>query len=100
LKKSCGIYIFLTSRPPLKETVLGVFDFVEISAGGPKNYLIDGFCAEFVTKSIGNSHNYLSLGGIKKNWQGVAKILTSSGFCAAVFSLTASLKNNLILLRL
>jgi hypothetical protein len=59
LKKSCGIYIFLTSRPPLKETVLGVFDFVEIIAGGPKNYLIDGFCAEFVTKSIGNNHNYL-----------------------------------------
>ena len=29
--------IFLTSRPPLKQTVLGVFDFAKIVAGGLKN---------------------------------------------------------------
>jgi hypothetical protein len=28
---------FLTSRPPLNETVLGVFDFAKIIAGGSKN---------------------------------------------------------------
>jgi hypothetical protein len=38
---------FLTSDPPLKETVLGVFDLAEIVAGGSKNKQIDGFCAKF-----------------------------------------------------
>jgi hypothetical protein len=37
----------LTSDPPLKETVLGVFDLAEIVAGGSKNKQIDGFCAKF-----------------------------------------------------
>jgi hypothetical protein len=37
----------LTSRPPLKQTVLGFFDFAEIITGSPKNKQIDGFCAVF-----------------------------------------------------
>jgi hypothetical protein len=39
--------ILLTSNPPLKETVLGVFDLAEIVAGGSKNKQINGFCAKF-----------------------------------------------------
>jgi hypothetical protein len=38
--------VYLTSDPPLKETVLGVFDLAEIVAGGSKNKQIDGFCAK------------------------------------------------------
>ncbi|EFX67908.1 hypothetical protein DAPPUDRAFT_330579 [Daphnia pulex] len=34
----------LTSDPPLKEAVFGVFDLAEIVAGGSKNKRIDGFC--------------------------------------------------------
>ncbi len=43
----------LTSDPPLKEAVLGVFDLTEIVAGGSKNKRIDVFCAKFFAKSIG-----------------------------------------------
>ena len=42
----------LTSRPPLKQTVLGVFDFAKIIAGGPKNKLLDWFYVKFAAKSI------------------------------------------------
>jgi hypothetical protein len=45
-------YRDLTSVPPLKEAVLGVFDLAEIVAGGSKNKLIDGFCAKFFAKSV------------------------------------------------
>jgi hypothetical protein len=51
---------FLTSDPPLKETVLGVFDFSEIVAGGSKNKQIDGFCAKFFAKSIAKNRNRLA----------------------------------------
>jgi hypothetical protein len=51
---------FLTSDPPLKETVLGVFDLAEIVAGGSKNKQIDGFCAKFFAKSIAKNRNRLA----------------------------------------
>jgi hypothetical protein len=50
----------LTSDPPLKETVLGVFDLAEIVAGGSKNKQIDGFCAKFFSKSIAKNRNRLA----------------------------------------
>jgi hypothetical protein len=50
----------LTSDPPLKETVLGVFDLAEIVAGGSKNKQIDGFCAKFFAKSIAKNRNRLA----------------------------------------
>jgi hypothetical protein len=50
----------LTSDPPLKETVLGVFDLAEIVAGGSKNKQIDGFYAKFFAKSIAKNRNRLA----------------------------------------
>ena len=52
--------VVLTSRPPLKQTVLGVFDFAKIIAGGPKNKLIDESYAKFIAKSIGENRNRLA----------------------------------------
>ncbi len=52
--------VHLTSRPPLKQTVLGVFDFAKIIAGGPKNKLIDESYAKFIAKSIGENRNRLA----------------------------------------
>jgi hypothetical protein len=52
--------LLLTSVPPLKEAVLGVFDLAEIVAGGSKNKLIDGFCAKFFAKSIAKNRNRLA----------------------------------------
>jgi hypothetical protein len=55
------IYIkLLTSDPPLKEAVLGVFDLAGIVAGGSKNKRIDGFCAKFFAKSIAKNRNRLA----------------------------------------
>jgi hypothetical protein len=55
-----SIVVILTSDPPLKETVLGVFDLAEIVAGGSKNKQIDGFCAKFFAKSIAKNRNRLA----------------------------------------
>jgi hypothetical protein len=63
-KKSRLFYVpkdyILTSDPPLKETVLGVFDLAKIVAGGSKNKQIDGFCAKFFAKSIAKNRNRLA----------------------------------------
>jgi hypothetical protein len=48
------------SRPPLNETVLGIFGFAKIIVGGPKNKLLNGFYAKFIAKSIGKNHNCLA----------------------------------------
>jgi hypothetical protein len=53
-------FFFLTSDPPLKETVLGVFDLAEIFAGGSQNKQIDGFCAKCFAKSIAKNRNRLA----------------------------------------
>ena len=69
----------LTSDPPLKETVLGVFDLAEIVAGGSKNKQIDGFCAKFFAKSIAKNRNRLAFVVweiFKKTYGGVAEIVT------------------------
>jgi hypothetical protein len=50
----------LTSDPPIKEAVLGVFDLAEIVAGGSKNKRIDGFCAKFFAKLIAKNRNRLA----------------------------------------
>jgi hypothetical protein len=39
---------------------LGVFDLAEIVAGGSKNLEVDGFCAKFFAKSIGENRNRLA----------------------------------------
>ena len=48
------------SCPPLNETVLGVFDFAKIIAGGPKNKLLDWFYVKFAAKSIVKNRNRLA----------------------------------------
>jgi hypothetical protein len=62
---------------------------------------VNGFCAEFFAKSIGENRNHLAFnfGRYMKKTEGVVKILTFFGFCAAVFSSTAAPKNNLIVLK-
>ena len=55
------LFNYLTSCPPLKETVLGVFDSAKIVAGGFKNKQIDGFGEKFFAKSIGKNCNRLAL---------------------------------------
>ena len=62
---------------------------------------MDGFCAEFFAKSIGENRNCIAFAVweiYEKNWEGVAKILTFFGFCVAFFSSTAAPKDNLIIL--
>ncbi len=81
----------LTSDPPLKETVLGVFDLAEIVAGDSKNKQIDGFCAKFFAKSIAKNRNRLAF----VVWEiFLPKFGLFFVFCAAVFSSTAAPKNN------
>jgi hypothetical protein len=53
-------HVILTSDPPLKEAVLGVFDLAEIVAWGSKNKRIDEFCAKFFAKSISKNRNHLA----------------------------------------
>ncbi len=79
----------LTSHPPLKQTVLGVFDFAEIIARGSTNFYnlnlqMDGFCFKCIAKLIGENRNRLAI----VVWDilyieklcGVVKILTFSVF--------------------
>ena len=56
---------------------------------------------EFFAKSIGKNRDHLTFAvwEIYEKTEEVTKILTFSGFCAAVLSSTAAPKNNLILLK-
>ena len=90
--------LVLTSRPPLKQTVLGVYDFAKIIAGGPKNKLIV-LCKIYrlVDWWKPQSSSFCSLGVILKKLIGSSRNFWHFfGFCAAVFSSTAAPKNNLI----
>jgi hypothetical protein len=78
----------LTSDPPLKETVLGVFDVAEIVAGGSQNKQIDWFCAKFFAKSIAKNRNRLAFVVWEKfkKMRGVSRNLDFFSFCVQQFS--------------
>jgi hypothetical protein len=81
---------------------LGGLDFSEIVTWGPKNYLIDGFCAEFFAKSIGENCNRLAFKVweiFEKKLRGGSQNLDFFLVSCGSFSSTAASKNNIIVLK-